>query len=68
LSELRQHLWEGAAEREAAGKRPCDIAWTALKDSAPAPAPAPALAAEVDAEAARGERVARLEGAAGDGE
>ena len=68
MSELRQHLWEGAAEREAAGKRPCDIAWTALKDSAPAPAPAPApaLAAEVDA--ARGERVARLEGAAGDGE
>ena len=61
LSDVREHLWEGAAERKAAGKAPCDIAWTALKDSAPAPAPAPSgLIAQGDVAMAREERVARL--------
>ena len=33
---VRQTLWEGAAGRKLAGLDPCDVAWTALKDSAPA--------------------------------
>lgn len=64
LSDVQQHLWEGAADRQAAGKAPCDIAWTALKDSAP-PAPEPALEqapsnAQGEAAAAREDRMARL--------
>ena len=61
LSDVREHLWTGAAERKAAGKARCDIAWAALQDSAPAPAPAPAGSiAQGEVAVAREERVARL--------
>jgi hypothetical protein len=59
LSDVREHLWVGAAERKAAGKGPCDIAWTALKDSAPSPAPAGSIVQE-EAAMAREDRVTRL--------